>query len=226
MKKFCLFLILLICMAPIISCTTEKITIQKIYIDSSELIYSKIYLPSVKVIAGGREGSGTIINNNYILTANHIINDYKDVIYIIIEPSKKIYETKLITSDEELDYAILSIIISEEEENKLFLSAELSFSSLKIGDKIYIAGYPLEGTFHINDGYYCGIEDGLNKISADVIFGESGGGVYNNEGKLVGIIHGIKVLNGVIPVYHISYFKSLIKIKEDLIKKDLNILVE
>lgn len=172
---------------------------------------------SVKVCAesgvGQACGTGSFIGKGIILTENHII---KDMEYIGIDtsnpnvliektsPTQKVMVLRsdsqafepaiVVTKDSDKDLAILSVS-TEEANSEIILNFEF-----RRGEEVWAIGNPngqdfltiktkIVGVWHFN--YHNGVERDLiefdskdNKIRA----GFSGGGIYNLNGGLIGIL--------------------------------------
>lgn len=64
----------------------------------------------------------------------------------------------------------------------------------RVGEHLYVVGYPMQlgnekQALTVTDGIYTGYtdEEGQQRITAEVYFGNSGGGVWADDGSLVGI---------------------------------------
>lgn len=213
---------------PSISCISSIKT--EISVDTENL-GTIITKGSVKVIVitNGQEsrGSGVLITKHLIFTAYHVIR-YADEVYLEMPNLDRIKCTIEIRGDLELaDYAVLKT------EEELSLSpVEIDYSAVfQAGKRVYIAGFPLGRSLHFSEGLLGSVEDGFYKSSAPILFGQSGGGVFDTEGRLIGILSRMGVLNRAfqspLPVFHISYFVPIDIIILDLISKDsLDLLPE
>ncbi len=137
-------------------------------------------------------GSGVIISQDgYILTNNHVIED-ANKITVRLRNGKE-YEAKLIGKDSKTDTAVIKI-----EEKGLKYAILGNSSNLQVGDLAVVIGNPLGklgGT--VTSGIISALEreitiEGkkMNLIQTDagVNPGNSGGGLFNSNGELVGIV--------------------------------------
>ena len=137
-------------------------------------------------------GSGIIISEDgYILTNNHVI-DGANKILVRLRDGKE-YEAKLIGKDSKTDTAVIKI-----EAKNLKYAVLGDSSTLEVGDLAVVIGNPLGelgGT--VTSGIISALEreisiDGkkMNLIQTDagVNPGNSGGGLFNANGELVGIV--------------------------------------
>lgn len=137
-------------------------------------------------------GSGVIISEDgYILTNNHVIDGASKITVTL--RSEESYEAQLIGADSDIDIALLKIDASG-------LSAATigDSSNTEVGDKAVIIGNPL-GTLggSVTEGIISAVDrtleiDGktmhLMQTDAAVNPGNSGGGMFNGQGELAGIV--------------------------------------
>lgn len=137
-------------------------------------------------------GSGVIIKEDgYIITNNHVI-DGASKIYVTLSNEKE-YEAQLVGTDAETDIAVLKI-----NANKLPVVTYGNSDELAVGDMSVIIGNPLGelgGT--VTAGIVSSLDreitiDGqpmsLLQTDASVNPGNSGGGMFDQYGHLVGIV--------------------------------------
>lgn len=206
-----------------ISCTTTKIQVQEPQY-SIEDFGSAIAKQTVRVRTSETTGSGTFISQNYILTAFHVVQN-KDEAFIDI-PGRALglkCEVLILGEITSLDYAILKLIDPLPEEFEVTIAATNFDEEFHVGAEIYFAGYPQGQSLHITTGILSSISRTFYKSSAPVMFGQSGGGVYDRHGHLVGIISRMGQLsNGYFqfPIYHESYYVPIHSVIKDLDKRD------
>lgn len=137
-------------------------------------------------------GSGVVYSEDgYIITNNHVIEG-ASTINVTFNDGKS-YEASLVAADSQSDIAVLKIDASG--------LTPVSFSdsdSLSVGDLAVVIGNPL-GTLAgtATEGIVSGLEreitiDGksmtLIQVSASVNPGNSGGGVFDQKGNLIGLV--------------------------------------
>ncbi|MGN1346491.1 MAG: S1C family serine protease, partial [Eubacteriales bacterium] len=164
----------------------------------------------------GGAGSGVIISDNgYIITNNHVICDdsgteVADNITVRLTNGEE-YAASVIGHDSDSDIAVLKI----EAQNLTFAVAGNS-DTLAVGEEVVIVGNPLGelgGT--VTNGIVSatereilvgGVTMTLIQTNAAVNPGNSGGGMFNMKGELVGIVNakssgtGIEGLGFAIPI--------------------------
>lgn len=137
-------------------------------------------------------GSGVIIKSNgYILTNNHVIDGASEVMVTLA--NDKEYSARVVGTDSANDVAVLKIKATNLTAATLGNSKQMS-----VGDMAVVIGNPL-GT--LGGSVSAGIVSSLNRdvtidnvsmsliqTDASVNPGNSGGGMFNQYGQLIGII--------------------------------------
>ncbi len=138
-------------------------------------------------------GSGVIINGNgYIVTNNHVV-DGANTIYVRTTDEKE-YKAVLVGADEESDVAVIKI-----DATGLKAATLGDSSAIKLGEDVIAIGNPLGslgGT--VTNGIISALDrevtiDGqkmvLLQTNAAVNPGNSGGGLFNMAGELIGVVN-------------------------------------
>ncbi len=138
-------------------------------------------------------GSGVIINENgYIITNNHVV-DGANKIFVRTTDNKE-YNAVLMGKDSESDIAVIKI-----DATGLSAATLGDSSAIKLGEQVIAIGNPLGslgGT--VTDGIISALDrevtiDGqkmvLLQTNAAVNPGNSGGGLFNMSGELIGIVN-------------------------------------
>lgn len=139
-------------------------------------------------------GSGVIIKEDgTIITNNHVIEGAKEITVTL--RSGESFDAKLIGTDEELDVALIKI---DADDTELTVAEMGDSDTLNVGDKSVIIGNPL-GTLggSVTEGIISALDrsiviDGktmnLMQTDAAINAGNSGGGMFNGQGQLVGVV--------------------------------------
>ena len=147
-------------------------------------------------------GSGTHIGNGYILTARHAIEKQNrgktiapEEIYIITGDLHEI-EAHFVGFNAFLDIALYHI----QEFSELPSLEHATFGPLETrsGDKVFTVGYPLGWGPALSFGqvgnpntFLDTIQSRLIQIDLSACSGNSGGGLFNQQGLIVGVVHAI-----------------------------------
>ena len=141
---------------------------------------------TVAILGKNTYGSGIILENNLILTANHVV---LDKVSIVTYKNKK-YEGTVIKRDVKNDLALVKF--DGTEFSKITLA-----ESTQAGQTILTIGSPCELNFSISKGIIShdvrmiksnnSFTDYI-QLDASVNAGNSGGGVFDVDGNLVGIV--------------------------------------
>ena len=148
----------------------------------------QLYKESVVVVKTGySKGTGFYFSDDgYIMTNYHIVNDEQKI--TVSFKDGKVYPAELISSDEELDIAILKID-AEGLDYPVFEFEE----NWEQNQPVYIIGNPLYSNFIVNKGNLIGLTtiQGIPMliIDAPVYKGNSGSPVINYDGKVIGVIY-------------------------------------
>jgi S1-C subfamily serine protease len=157
--------------------------------------------------------SGIVVHSNkdysLVLTAYHVLDqsytemcsDESVVKYIYFEYAidgvttiERGYPADLVAHSEREDLALLVIY-----PGKILPSIRISKYSPKLGEDIYLASNPSQMYRSLKKGIISSTDRWVEgtyawEISGGVIFGSSGGGAFDMDGKLVGILRAVKIL--------------------------------
>ena len=185
------------------------------------------YLKSVTVYIQGISlnkqwmGTGVIVkidkNYTYILTNAHVAGRDQENVTLFIED---IYKTKLamiVKLHDKLDLALIKI------NGKLQRKQAIKGISINIKpqDKVYLVGHHLGRKYIYGDGVFAGYHGIHNIIQIPVLFGNSGSGIFDKNGKLVSLIWGINRIgmfdtdcaHGLgVDIFNIKHFLKKLKI--------------
>lgn len=138
-------------------------------------------------------GSGVIITKDgYIITNNHVVSGASTIKVTLNDNTE--YEAKLIGSDSSNDIAVIKIDAKD-----LTVAAVADSDKLNVGEDVIAIGNPL-GTLGgtVTEGILSAtsrtitidnVEMNLLQTTAAVNPGNSGGGLFNSSGELIGIVN-------------------------------------
>lgn len=130
------------------------------------------------------QGSGVVIGADTIVTNCHVLEKAASV---AVGKGKTVLPARLQYSDPTRDVCQITV------KNLNAPAVTLGDSdSVAVGQRIYAIGNPLGLELTLSDGLVSGLrrdEDGLRyiQISAPISHGSSGGGLFDDEGRLIGI---------------------------------------
>ncbi len=140
-----------------------------------------------------------VLTRGFVLTAAHCVDDKRlpATVKFSLRQSRDTYEAAVVAFDEEADWAVLSPLAVLPEH------AEASVSSYDpaAGDRVVTVGHPLGIEYFITVGVASGVRTTWGNMdwlitSAPIMYGNSGGPVFNEYGEIVGITSWLAVARG------------------------------
>lgn len=186
---------------------------------SSELS-GKIRSWTVRTRCGPGTGSGVVIQSeqdtetgiftNYVITNAHNIRPDPLRIEVFTYLNDRIvngfhsYPAVCIAINRDLDLALVQTISTQP---LPVASFSPSLGSLNLYDPVFVCGSGLGMPPYMTEGTLANLSSGELSLTAFAIFGNSGGGVYDDRGLLIGIVDRIQmvpVAESVIPIPDLS----------------------
>lgn len=177
--------------------TVARVEKSVVEINTETVIYQKYYGNYIQSGAG----SGVIIGSDdtktvyYVITNHHVVDSANTITVRLYDASE--YTASLVAEDEISDIAIVSISVSSGTE--LSVAAYGDSSELRNGQDIFAIGNPLgqlggsviKGIISKTERHISvsGIRMSLLQIDASVNPGNSGGGLFDMAGNLIGIVN-------------------------------------
>ena len=184
MMKKILLLVLLLC------CSCKKFNTVDSVIDS---------VVFVRNVTQGWSGSGFAIDDHTIVTARHVVEGGKVFAITMTPRQSEKMQIQFVCSDAVAmsnEYDIAYIVF----EGHPFKPVELgSFSGCRVGDSVFAIGSPygFECFNNVTSGIISALERGplerwnkLFQIDAPCWCGSSGGPIFSEDGKIIGILVG------------------------------------
>lgn len=174
MKPLFIFLLLLF--------ASFNLNAKQHYTKAAKSSKSVVYIISYKTendCAVYYHGSGVVINKNgTILTCKHMTKN-SDSLFVVY--NNDTLPATLVISGGETDFSVIKV------DKKLPPIKIGNSANLKIGQQVYIIGYPLELDLTVTSGIIGNITD--NTIQSDAVLnqGNSGGALVDKKGRLIGI---------------------------------------
>lgn len=160
-------------------------------------------------------GSGVYLGHGYVLTVNHVVESAlgdKDPDKIEIKTDdKRSYDATVLWANATYDVALLSI-----SEDANIVPARLACRMPKVGEKVRAEGNPGDVEFISTDGKVTGVSRPrltsaiVTPMTAPVVWGMSGGPVYDSRGFVLGLNDQITIIKltffNQVPVPDIGWF--------------------
>lgn len=174
----------------------------KTVIDSEETFYLKMYpTSSNNGISSGTEkwlGTGFALNNGYIATNYHVVENAKSIKVQGIKGNFNIeYNATVISTDKFNDLAIIKI--NDSRFNGFgTIPYRVKTSTSEVGEDVFVFGYPLTTTMGDEIKLTTGVissktgfqgDVSLYQISVPIQPGNSGGPLFDGNGNLIGIVN-------------------------------------
>ena len=171
-------------------------------------------------------GSGVIIHEDgYILTCHHVVDGASEVTVTLSDGTSK-YAAALVGSDEASDLAVLKI--QPKEAQPLTAAKHGKSGYLVVGEHVVAIGNPL-GTLGgtVTDGIISATERQVQtengnmtllQTNAAINSGNSGGGLFNLKGELIGIVNAKYAASGVEGLAFAIPIDSAYEVECDLIE--------
>lgn len=142
-------------------------------------------IPQIKTQQG--TGSGIVINQNVVLTNAHVVGN--NPIVLLSFDNGDAIQGRVVDVNPQLDLALVKARVPE-----TIRPVTINAKPVNEGAEIVVLGYGL-GVFSTTQGIVSGLNrqieinaSPLIQIDAAVNGGNSGGGLFNNQGQLVGVI--------------------------------------
>ena len=149
------------------------------------------------------QGSGVLLPSGKIATNCHVVEGSDSY---LVGRGKEFVRATLYAEDGDKDICLLDARGITGEPVQLGKAA-----SLKVGDPVYAVGAPQGQELSLSDGIVAQLRDGRIQNNAAISLGSSGGGLFDREGRLVGLttfyLEGGQSLNFAIPVEWIGEVK-------------------
>lgn len=137
-------------------------------------------------------GSGVHIGDGFVLTAAHVVGD-KTKMRLLADDNQAM-EAEVLWTNRAYDVALMKV------QRPVMKSAPLSCSDAKVGTPVRAYGNPMDITFVFTSGTVSGKAREVGPwrealpIDGAVIPGQSGGGVVDTEGRVVGVTVGMMMM--------------------------------
>jgi len=140
------------------------------------------------------EGTGVIVKVDdeytYILTNAHVAGYNEDLPTVFVKEGERQLEAEIVGYHNTLDLALIKLtgVLDGKQ-------AVVGISEAKPSDKVYVVGNNLSRGYVYGEGVFAGYQDKFDVIQLPIAPGNSGSGVINEDGELVGIFAGTTYIN-------------------------------
>ena len=149
-----------------------------VVITTEQVVYSQWSWYGQSQVESGA-GSGVIISSDgYILTCDHVVSGASNITVTI---GDKDYTATVVGEDSTSDIAVIKV-----DADGLTPAIVGDSDKLAVGDNVLAVGNPLG---ELGGTVTSGIVSALNQMDASVSPGNSGGGLFNMNGELIGIVN-------------------------------------
>ena len=162
--------------------------------DGAESVFENAWRSVVVVVAGDNQGGGVVVNEpNQVATNCHVVDESPNDIRVYKGENRRAvrdapHSAEIVSEDRERDVCILSVSGLWAIPAKIRLAGEL-----EIGESVYAVGTPKGLDFSISNGIVSQLREEagesapLIQTSAAISPGSSGGGLFDSQGRLVGL---------------------------------------
>lgn len=177
---------------PSVEKTNYTIAIEKAYPSVVEITSTKKVQSFFGTSTSYSLGSGVVISEDgYIVTNNHVVESAIEVSVRLYDGSN--YDAKVLGTDPKTDLAVLKI-----DAKNLYFSAIADSDELVLGQEAVVIGNPLGEGISCSNGIISALEKEVTinnysmtliQTNAAVNEGNSGGGLFNMNGDLIGVVN-------------------------------------
>lgn len=159
-------------------------------------------------------GTGFFIDNNLILTNNHVIENAKGSVWAFSKNSPKSYEAVVIWKNKLADLALVKLVKWKEfntDNPGYYIFKFATDKTTHVGDKVNAIGHPSQFLWTVSEGIISaknrhvppniGVFAPLPylQIDAAIYHGNSGGPILNQDGEVIGVTDAVVPINSAKP---------------------------
>lgn len=202
--------------------------------DDSKVRFSKENVPDYSELftRTSSKGSGVIIQINkqlgeaYILTCNHVVSNYDSSLFVLLYDSYKPVHATLVGRSTKYDLAVLKIEDDQIKESVSVATTVANSSLVAEGDEAIAVGNPQSNGFAVTVGHVsrtnvlassAGVVIRSLQVDTPINSGNSGGGLFDQNGNLIGIVQSKNTNSGIDNVATAIHSNTAISIANNLI---------
>jgi len=150
-------------------------------------VYRMAKQVTAKIVAEqeNSQGSGVVIASNLIVTNCHVVGNQTTV---TVEVLGRAYKAEVVEKNKKHDVCTLEISSDYQLQP---IKAARAFNTLQVGEQVFALGAPLGYEYSFSNGIIAQMRvlngGDVVQFTAPIGNGSSGGGVYDNEGQLIGL---------------------------------------
>lgn len=153
-------------------------------------------------------GTGVVVKvtdtETFILTNNHVAGKTTVNPILFVENEQQKVPAQIVKYHDYLDIAIIKV------NGKLKDKAQIKgLGTVAIQDAVYVVGNPLGNKFVYSEGVFAGYSGISDLLQIPCIYGNSGSGVFNKEGKLVAVVYALQMYPGFLGIPEAQITHSL-----------------
>lgn len=165
------------------------------------LAYRQAYTATVVIyVQGHKKGTGVLLKSPakdaapMVLTAFHVVDDLQDITVRFLGESVHV-RAMVVHADSDRDLALIGLINAGDEHKGVVFGKTLP----KLGDPVTVIGNPNLSTGSISRGILSNVmvppqeRVAYYRTDAATYLGNSGGGLFNARGQLIGIAHASEI---------------------------------
>jgi len=139
------------------------------------------------VLLMAREDGFLVATNRHVIESGRFFNlGAKTDQAMVVSAHRQYARSRVIGRHRSLDLALLWV--SRAGGSSRFRQSIAAYSSIPVGDPVFVIGHPQRLYFTLSNGLVSRVEDGALQLSAPISPGNSGGPVYDGHGNLLGIV--------------------------------------
>lgn len=202
--------------------------------DEDKVRFSKDNVPDYSELftKTSSRGSGVIVKINkqlgeaYILTCNHVVSNYDSSLFVLLYDSYEPVHATLVGRNSKYDLAVLKIV--DNQVKGVSVATTVANSSLVAeGDEAIAVGNPQSNGFAVTVGHVsrtnvlassAGMVIRSLQVDTPINSGNSGGGLFDQNGNLIGIVQSKNTNNGIDNVATAIHSNTAISIANNLIE--------
>jgi S1-C subfamily serine protease len=140
-------------------------------------------------------GTGFFIDENTILTNNHVVSDSTNI-KVALNSQSEFYEAEVVKTDNVSDMAVIELKDPEKfkRENNYRVLKLAGKYDLEVTEDVYAIGHPWGLSWSVSKGILSAIDRKMSdapkvllQVDSNVFQGNSGGPLLNNQGLVIGI---------------------------------------